>query len=76
MSSPSKRTHLLESLSPLTFKLAKFRVILTHLLSVDDGPEILGGEDANGLFQGAGAEFSGNSAISGHSSDIQRVLHL
>ena len=32
-SSPSKRTHLLGFLSPLTFKLARFKGILTNLLA-------------------------------------------
>ena len=39
-----------------------------YLLSVDNAPEILGSED--------GAEFSGNSAISGHFSNIHGVPHL
>ena len=56
--------------------MAMSRVILTHLFGVDNGPEILGGKDVNGLSQGAGAEFSSYSAIPGHSSNIQRVPHL
>ena len=48
----------------------------TYLFSVDDGLEILGGEDFNSLSQGAGAEFIGNSTISGHSSNIHRIPHL
>ena len=35
------------------------------LLSIDDSQEILGGKDANGVSQRAGAELSGKSAISG-----------
>ena len=46
------------------------------LLTVEYGPEILRGEDADGLTQGAGAELSCNSVIPGDSSDIQRESHF
>ena len=77
LSSPSKRAHLLESLNPLTFKLQGLEssVPLT-LLSVDYGPEILRGEDADGLTQGTGAELSANSVVPGNSPDIHRVPQL
>ena len=48
---------------------------LTSLI-VDYGPEILGGEDANGLSQGAGGKLSVYSAIPRHSTDIQRELYF
>ena len=64
--SPSKYAHLFGSLSPLVFKrLESFWPI--YLLSVHDGPEILGGEDANGLSQGD---------IPGHSTNIHGEPHL
>ena len=46
------------------------------LLTVDYGPEILRGEDADGLTQEAGTEFSCNSAVPGNSSDIQGIPQL
>ena len=46
------------------------------LLTVNYGPEILGGEDADGLMQGTGTEFSSNLAVPGNSSDIQGVLQV
>ena len=75
-SSVSKCTHLLASPSPLGFKLATFKDWHTYLLSVDNWPKIFGGKDADGLSQGAGAEFSGYSAIPGHSANIKREPHL
>ena len=45
------------------------------LLIVDYSLEILGGEDAN-MSLGAGAELSGDSAVSGHSSNIHGKKHM
>ena len=41
------------------------------LLSVDYGPQILRGEDADGLTQGTGTEISRLSAVPGNSADIK-----
>ena len=46
------------------------------LLTLDYGPEILRGEDADGLTQGAGTEFSSDSAAPGNSTDIKGILQL
>ena len=46
---------------------------LLTLLTGDYGPEILRGEDADGLTQGTGTEFSANSAVPGNSFDIHGV---
>ena len=43
------------------------------LITVGYQPEIVGGGDADGVSQRAGAEFSGYSAIPGQSSDIYQV---
>ena len=71
LSSSSKRVYLLESLSPLTFKVANLEPsIPLTLLTVDYGPEILRGKDADGLTQGTGAKLSVNSVIPGNSANI------
>ena len=77
LSSSSKRVHLLRSLSTLTFKGLEPSVTLT-LLSGDYRLEILRGEDADGLTQGAGTEFLGNSAVPRHpwSTAISGLLEL
>ena len=49
---------------------------LLTLLSVDYGPEILRGEDTDGLAEGTGIEFSGNSAVPGNSSDIYGIIQF
>ena len=76
-SSPSKREHLLGSLSTLIFKVARFRVIkptyLTQCWLLSGNPR---GEDANVVPQRASAEFSGNSAISGKSSRNHNFMAL
>ena len=55
------------------FKLAMLGVMfITYLFSVNNGPEILGGEDADGLSQGASAKLSSYSVISGESSTSNR----
>ena len=40
------------------------------LLTVNYMTEVLEAEDADGVTEGTGAEFSGNSAVPGNSSDI------
>ena len=61
-SDPSVPSHLkwqvLETSNPLT------------LFTVDYGPEVVGGEDADGVPQRSGAELSRDLAVPGHSSNI------
>ena len=69
---PSKHTYLLGSLSTLIFILATFRIILIYFasLTVNDGLEILRGENAN-AFQGTRAKLSGYLAVHVQTADIQ-----
>ena len=46
------------------------------LLTGDNRPEILWGEDTEGLTYGVGTKFSANSVVPGNSSDIHGVLQF
>ena len=77
LSSASKRAHLLESLSPLTFNVARFKSIrptyLTHYRLRTGHPPEWG---CRRLEEGAGTEFIGNSSVPGNSLDIHGVPQL